>query len=184
MSYRNGTYIAFHANGTNIPIDSDIKYYNLIKAWTAKTDDDFSMINSHDKTAAVRDSSSKETLKKRLKERLANSKHMVLIVGDTTKDDTDWIPFEIEYAVDICKIPIIIAYIGEEYILDAKKNWNKLPKVLKEKIDNGYAYCIHIPFKKEPLKDAISQFNHNNLPKGGGFGVYSKNAYESFGITI
>ena len=42
MAYRNGTYIAFHANGTNVPIDSDIKYYNLMKAWTAKKDDDFS----------------------------------------------------------------------------------------------------------------------------------------------
>ena len=41
MAYRNGTYIAFHANGTNIPVESDIKYYNLIKAWTAKKDDDF-----------------------------------------------------------------------------------------------------------------------------------------------
>lgn len=31
MTYRNGTYIAFHAKGTNIPGgNSDIDYYNLI----------------------------------------------------------------------------------------------------------------------------------------------------------
>ena len=43
MAYRNGTYVAFHAEGTNVPTDSDIKYYNLLKMWTAKKDDDFSM---------------------------------------------------------------------------------------------------------------------------------------------
>ena len=74
MAYRNGTYISFHADGTNIPIDSDIKYYNLIKAWTAKEDDDFSIIDSHRKTCAVRDSSLKATLRERLKDRLKNQK--------------------------------------------------------------------------------------------------------------
>ena len=184
MAYRNGTYIAFHADGTNVPTESDIKYYNLMKAWTAKDDDDFSMINSHDKTAAVRDSSLKETLKRRLKERLRNSKHMVLIIGDTTKNDKDWVPFEIEYANDSCEIPIIVTYIGEEYILNAKKNWHKLPQALKDRINNGTASCIHIPFKKAPLNDAISQFNPSNKPKGGGLGIYSEDAYKSFGISI
>jgi hypothetical protein len=40
MAYRNGTYVAFHANGTNIPGQSDIKYYQLMRAWSAHPDDD------------------------------------------------------------------------------------------------------------------------------------------------
>jgi hypothetical protein len=32
MTYRNGTYVAFHANKTKQPTESDIKYYNLLKA--------------------------------------------------------------------------------------------------------------------------------------------------------
>jgi len=84
MAYRNGTYIAFHAEGTNVPVDTDMKYYNLLKAWTAKGDDDFSMINSHEKTAAVRDSSERRTLRDRLVTRLRNSKHLLLIIGETT----------------------------------------------------------------------------------------------------
>lgn len=182
MAYRNGTYIAFHANGTNIPIDSDIKYYNLMKAWTAKTDDDFSIINSHEKTHAVRDTSLKITLQNRLRERLRNSKHLLLIVGETTKNDTDWVPHEIEYAVDNCDIPIIVAYTGVEFVLDANKYSNLWPKALKDRIENGKASCIHIPFKKEPLKDAIYQFSHNKKPLGGGRGIYSVDAYKNFGI--
>lgn len=184
MAYRNGTYVAFHAEGTNVPTDSDIKYYNLMKAWTEKEDDDFSMINSHDKTSAVRDSSKWETLRARLKERLRNSKHMVLIIGPTTKNDKDWVPLEIEYAIDNCDIPIIVAYTGYEYVMAPDKLSDLWPEALKKRINSGTASCIHIPFKKEPLKDAISQFSHDNKPKGGGLGVYSKEAYAAFGITV
>jgi len=53
LAYRNGTYVAFHANGTDVPIDSDIKYYNLLKAWTAKGDDDFAMITHRHFRASV-----------------------------------------------------------------------------------------------------------------------------------
>lgn len=110
MAYRNGTYIAFHANGKTDPTASDMKYYQLLKAWTQRQDDDFSFINSHEKTASVRDSSLRETLRSRLVTRLKNSKHLLLIIGETTREDTDWVPFEIRYAVDECNIPVIAVY--------------------------------------------------------------------------
>src|SRR4051812_34591363 len=100
MAYRNGTYVAFHAAGTSDPTASDIKYYNLLKAWHVREECDFSFVNSHEKTDAVRDSSRRETLRQRLAERLRNSKNMILILGQTTRFDLDWVPFEIEYAID------------------------------------------------------------------------------------
>ncbi len=181
MPYRNETYVAFHAEGTNVPVDTDFKYYNLLKAWTEKTDDDFSMIDSHEKGSAVRDSSKKATLEARLKERLRNSKNMVLIIGDTTKNDRDWVPMEIAYAIDDCDIPIIAAYTGTDYILNPSAYSHLWPKALKDRIDNDSARVIHISFKKEPLKDAISQFTHDNKPKGSK-SYYTKDAYASFGI--
>ena len=184
MAYRNGTYVAFHANGTNIPSKSDIDYYNLMKAWTAKTDDEFTMNNSHDKVAAVRDSSKTETLKKSLIERLKNSKNMVLIIGETTLLDDDWVPFEIEKAVDTYKIPIIAAYTGYSTPIRnpsaLRKHW---PSALATRIDNETASVIHIPFKKAALLDAISQFSHNKPPQGKGLWIYSDEAYKAFGIT-
>jgi len=114
MAYRNGTYVAFHANGINVPGKSDIDYYNLMKAWSAHPDDEFTMNNSHDKAAAVRDSSKRATLAASLLERLRNSKNMVLIIGDTTALDDDWVPFEIEKAVDTYGIPIIAVYPGQD----------------------------------------------------------------------
>ena len=54
------------------------------------------MIHSHDKASSVRDSSKRETLRRSLPERLRNSRNMVLIVGETTRFDTYWVPFEID----------------------------------------------------------------------------------------
>ncbi len=183
MAYRNGTYVAFHAAGTNQPGKSDIDYYNLMKAWTAMTDDDFTMINSHEKASAVRDTSLRTTLRRSLLERLRNSKNMVLVVGGTTRLDTDWVPFEIEQAVDTYEIPIIAAYTVYDGPIRRPAALSEYwPKALELRINNGKANVIHIPFKKEALKDAIL-FSHTNPPKGGGLGIYADSAYQFFGIN-
>lgn len=184
MAYRNGTYVAFHAAGNNRPGGkSDIDYYNLMKAWTAKTDDDFTMINSHDKASSVRDSSLRLTLRNSLLERLRNSRNMVLIVGETTYLDTDWVPFEIEKAVDIYGIPIIAAYtVFETPIRNPRGLSQYWPSALRSRIDNGTANVLHIPFKKEPLKDSL-RFSHADPPIGKGLGIYNDDAYRIFGIT-
>jgi hypothetical protein len=181
MAYRNGTYVAFHANGTDVPTDSDIKYYNLMKAWTEKTDDDFSMVNSHDKASSVRDSSKKATLRASLQHRLRNSKHMVLIIGKTTRLDTDWVPFEIEQAIDEYEIPIIAAYPSYDCITAPAELAALWPKALATRINDKSARVIHIPFKKEPIKAAISSYSHDNPPKGS-LTYYTKETYQKWGL--
>lgn len=181
MAYRNGTYVAFHAEGTDVPTDSDIKYYNLLKAWTAKKDDDFSMINSHEKTAAVRDSSKRETLRTRLKTRLGNSKHLLLIIGKTTKNDTDWVPFEIRYAIDECEIPVIAAYTDYEHVLRPSTLSHLWPSALKMRINNDTARVIHIPFKKQPMKAVIEEVSHTNMPEGA-LVHYTRDTYKKWGL--
>lgn len=182
MAYKNGTYIAFHANDTPNPTESDIKYYNTMKMWKVRDDDDFSFVNSHEKTSSVRDTSKKETLRRALVERLNNSKNMVLIIGETTRFDTDWVPFEIEHAIDQCSLPIIAAYPKYDAITAPALLASLWPKALSERINNGTAHVIHIPFKKEPLADALSQFSINKYPLGGGLGYYSRETYVSWGL--
>ena len=184
MAYRNGTYIAFHADGNNLPGGkSDIDYYRMLQAWSAHPDDEFTMVNSHEKASAVRDSSLKATLRASLLKRLANSKNMLLIVGKTTSTDTDWVPFEIENAVDVYNLPIIAAYtMISGPILDGTLGSGYWPQALRNRVNNGSANVIHIPFRKALLFSAISQFSHNAVPKGQGLGVYMASAYESWGI--
>lgn len=179
MAYRNGTYIAFHANNTSDPSESDMKYYNTLKMWKVRDESDFRFVNSHEKRD-VRDWSTKETLKRALQERMNNSKHLLLIIGQTTRFDTDWIPFEISHAVDNCEIPIIAAYPGYERVMDPSALSALWPKALADRINNGTARVIHVPFKKEPIADAVSQFDFSNPPKGS-LVYYSREAYLGWG---
>lgn len=183
MAYRNGTYIAFHAGGTTDPTASDIRYYRMLKAWHEHDNIEFEFINSHDKVAGVRDTSTKATLRRSLVERLNKSKNMVLIIGETTRFDTDWVPFEIGYAVDSCKIPIIAAYPGYDWITSPAGLRPLWPSAFASRIDNGTVRAIHIPFKQKPIDDAIGQFNHNNLPATP-LNYYTVEAHRSFGIDV
>jgi hypothetical protein len=183
MAYRNGTYIAFHAGGTTDPTASDIKYYRLMKAWHVNDDIEFSFINSHDKTYSVRDSSKKETLMRSLRQRLANSKNMVLIVGPTTKTDLDWVPFEIVEALDRYSLPIIAVYPGCSAVLDPAGLSRLWPAALATRINSNTARVHHIPFKQTVVDAAIRQFHLGNLPAGP-LSYYNKTAYKSLGVDI
>jgi hypothetical protein len=183
MTYRNGTYIAFHAAGSTDPTASDIKYYRLMKAWHEHDDIEFQFINSHDKVSGVRDSSTKETLRRSLLARLANSKNMVLIIGQTTRTDTDWVPFEIEKGVDSYGLPIIAVYPGYEWICNPSALSPMWPAALATRIYAETAKVIHIPFKQIVVDTAIRQFHINNMPQGS-LTYYSREGYASMGITV
>jgi hypothetical protein len=152
-----------------------------MKAWTAKGDDDFTMINSHDKACAVRDTSKRQTLRASLLQRLRNSKNMVLIVGETTRFAKDWVLFEIEQAVDSYGLPIIAAYTGYECITAPAELRDLWPKALTSRIEDESARVIHIPFKKQPLSIAVDQFDLRNPPNGA-LNYYFREEYVRWGL--
>lgn len=167
MAYRNGTYIAFHAAGSSDPTASDIRYYRLLKAWHENDGMDFRFVNSHEKVSAVRDTSKKETLRRSLKARLDASKNMVLILGPTTRNDVDWVPYEIAYAVDTCRIPLIITYTGYDKVTAPLKLSSLWPASLRDRYNVGTLRAIHVPFKRAAIDAAIKLFHLNNLPTDG-----------------
>jgi hypothetical protein len=184
MAYRNGTYIAFHAEGKTDPTASDIRYYRMLKAWHENDSIDFKFVNSHDRVNAVKDTASRERIMKSLRERLDNSKNMVLIIGTTTKNDRDFVPYEIAYAIDSCDIPIIAVYTTYTSVITNPNALRSLwPKALADRIDNGTAKVIHIPFNRAVIDGAINQFDLTNAPKGGGLGFYTREWQISQGVS-
>ena len=183
MSYRNGTYIAFHAQGSTDPTASDIRYYRMMKAWHENENIDFKFINSHEKAAAVRDSSTRATLARSLRLRLDNSKNLVLIVGPTTWKDTDWVPYEIQYAIDTCGIPIIAAYTQYSTVVAPSALSHLWPTALETRIQDGTARVLHIPFQRRMLDAAIRRFHLNNRPPDG-LSHYTAEAHRQFGVSV
>jgi hypothetical protein len=101
-----------------------------------------------------------------LRERMDSSKSMVLIIGKTTKNDTDFVPYEIEYAIDNCDLPIIAVYTDYTAVYEPKGLRPLWPKPLAERIDSGVARVIHIGFRRALIDDAIGRYDLNNKPNG------------------
>lgn len=182
MAYRNGIYVAFDGLGTTSPILGDIKYFNLLKGWKAKDSDEFIFSDSHQKTHQVRDGTTKEYLKSVLRKRLSHSKSMILILTDNTRPNRELLNYEIKKAVEF-GLPIIICY-GSIKNPVYKPNllayyW---PLELKLAIKNGTAKCIHIPFKKQPICDAVTQYSIHKKHTLTPLSTYSVNAYTIWGL--
>ncbi|MDR0889426.1 MAG: TIR domain-containing protein [Oscillospiraceae bacterium] len=159
MAYRNGTYVAFDGQGTTNPTESDIRYYNTLKMWSANSDIDFKFSDSHKKTYQVRDSSQTATLKRRLLERLCDSKNMLLIVTSKTSWDRGLLNFEIEKAVETYSLPIIVTYPECSSVTNPSTLRSKWPEALEREIDSNKARCIHIPFTKDSIFECIRRFS-------------------------
>ena len=182
MHYRTGTYVAFDGLGESDPSKSDFRYYATLQAWDANKDIDFKLTNSHEKTYAVRDDSLLATLKARICERLSQSKNMIVVLSEDTRKSGSMLSYEIEKAVDVYKLPLIIAYPGFKSILKVDRHRSVWPKVLCSRIDDGTARAIHVPFKKEPILDAIDQFTVQDSSLTNGKNYYCIEAYREWGL--
>ena len=181
MAYRNGTYVAFAADGNTDFTKSDIKYYNLLKGWNLMKSRTFRFVNPHEKGPQLRGESLEDTIKRTLRGRLDNSKRFMLLVGNTTRLDSDFVPYEIIYAIDTCKLPVIVAYVNHKTRITnscPKALKNLLPKTLTDRIDNGTAKTIHIPFRERIINKAIESFSHDKLPAHN-FSLFADTVYDS-----
>lgn len=160
MAYRNGTYVAFDGNGQTDPTKGDLKYLGILRAWKESDNIDFNFTDSHKKTYQVRDTSSEKTLKSRLEERMSNSKNMLVIISDDTNFDRGLLNWEIETAHNKYRLPIIVAYTGEQYLPYLTNDLiEKLPKEIWGDVKFGGNHYAHIPFTKDRIKRAIDHYS-------------------------
>jgi hypothetical protein len=169
MAYRNGNYSAFYVNSpfnqNNLGVYStrDFVYYNLLKGWKAQ-DASFPFNDSHDKNYNVRDDSDWETtLKPRLRERLRNSKNIILFLSSITKNSRA-LKEEIDYGVNDQGLPVIVIYPDYKEKNDIVTStgsfrkqitdlWDKLP-ILRDSMNE--VPTIHLPLKQELIKNALN----------------------------
>ncbi|HET7538039.1 MAG TPA: hypothetical protein VFJ90_16380 [Candidatus Didemnitutus sp.] len=181
MAYQDGTYVSFHLGGTVPPFASDDEWRDSLKSWTGLTDDAFAFVPTKEKELAAADPKKKKALRMEVQRNLRNSRHLLLLLDDTTHLDEDWVPFEVEFAVDQCQIPIIAAYPGYSYIIAPEQLRNTWPDVVTQRIDDASAKIIHVPFKQEPLAKALSTY-HVRMPPRSALSFFLKESYQKWGL--
>jgi hypothetical protein len=167
MANRNGNYTAFYvAEPFNVSAlgahaTKDFCYYNMLRAWKG-ADSSFPFNDSHDKTYNVRDNSDWETtLKPRLRERLRNSKNIVLFLSSNTKNSRA-LREEIDYGINDQGLPVIVIYpeydTKESLLTDGslkqsvKNLWDNLP-ILRDSMKN--VPTIHVPLNKNLIEKSL-----------------------------
>ncbi|MDZ3833361.1 MAG: TIR domain-containing protein [Sphingopyxis sp.] len=167
MAYRNKTYIAFDG-------DNDMRYYRLMTAWAANEKFDFSFYDAHDINSA-RDTSQEESIKRQLRERFANSKAFIVLIGDNTRFLTKFVKWEIETAIKL-GLPIIAVNLNKGKRQDAL-----CPPSLKQ------ALAIYVPFSEKMIGYALENWPATDVAqrKAGKSGAfhYNDSVYRSLGVT-
>ena len=144
MSYRNKTYVAFNAD--HPPGKGDLHWYRLMTAWKKNDNIDFNFHNAHDLNNLT-DQASDEQIKRKLRERMNNTKQMLVLVGEHTKNMYKFVRWEIEIAINM-DIPIIAVNLDKR-----DGDTEKTPPILR----NNCCF-VSVPFEIKKIKYALDNF--------------------------
>lgn len=165
--YKNKAYVAFDG-------DNDIQYYRMLKAWSQNENLNFSIYDAHDSNVA-RDTSSEETIKARLRERMLNSKVVLLLVGESTKYLYKFVKYELELALKM-EIPIIAVNLNNK----RDRDLNRIPPIIRDEL------VVHISFNLKIIKYAMDNWSleykrlKENNEKGARY--YTQTIYNNLGL--
>lgn len=173
MVYRNKTYVAFDG-------DNDIQYYRTMLMWKQNDNTNFSFYNAHDLNSA-RDTSLEDTIKRKLRERMLNSKVFVLLVGSNTKNLYKFVRWEIEIAIKL-NLPIIVVNLPKYsgYEGSRRMDAERCPAIAKNTL------AIHISFKSKIMQYALEKwpYYHEMYRKEGKDSnyYYEDSVYSGLGL--
>lgn len=169
MSYRNKTYVAFASE--------DIRDYWMMQAWRDNANIDFDFFDAHDINTA-RDSSEPATIRRRLGERLANTKQAIVLLSDITSakaaNSESFLYYEIETIARL-GLPVVFVNLNQSRSIQTQK--------IPGKLQDPY-YTISVSYQpkiiQHALNDYVPEFNEN-LTKEGPH-RYKEFVYENLGL--
>lgn len=166
MSYRNKTYIVFDG-------DNDIRYYRLMTAWKANDGFSLNFHNAHELNSA-RDSSEEESIKRQLRERFANSKLLVVLIGEKTRFLSKFVRWELEVALRL-ELPIVGVNLNNSRRMD-----DRCPPILRDQL------VVYTSFHHKIIEYALDEWpsDFSRLRKSGANGphYYSDDIYRRLGL--
>lgn len=170
MSYRNKTYVAFASE--------DIDYYRMMTAWVKNKNIDFNFFDSHELYIA-RDTSTRETIRRRLRERISNTAKQVVLLGSPEArakggDNYSFLAHEVK-VIEELDLPVVVANLNKSRAID----YNNIPQPF---LDSN-RYTISTSFNAAIIKYALDEYapNFRGSSKSGPYS-YKSWVYERLGL--
>ncbi|MER9606461.1 TIR domain-containing protein [Mesorhizobium sp. M0243] len=150
-----------------------MRYYRLMTAWAENEKFTFDFHNAHDLNTA-RDTSQEESIKRQLRERFANSKLLIVLIGEKTKLLTKFVKWEMEAALKL-DLPIIGVNLN-----GARHRDDRCPPAIRESL------AIYVPFGVKIVEYAMTNWtdSHAKHRKEGKTGPYHylDQTYKNLGL--
>lgn len=150
-----------------------MRYYRLMTAWAANENFTFNFYNAHGLNTA-RDSSQEESIKRQLRERFANSKLFIVLIGEKTRFLTKFVKWEMEVALRL-DLPIVGVNLNGSRMRD-----DRCPPTIKNDL------AIYTPFNQKIIEYAMADWpgSHKNFRsrKESGPFYYTNETYSSLGL--
>ena len=167
MPYRNKTYVCFDA-------DNDIHYYRLMLAWKQNDNTDFQFYNAHDLNRLL-PISNEETIKRKLRKRLLNTKVFIVLIGESTQYLYKFVRWEMEQALGLA-LPIIAVNLNGKRGQDK----DRCPPIIRDKL------VIHVSFNARIVQYVLERWatRYYELKQQGTCKPhhYPANVYEELGL--
>ena len=167
MTYRNKTYVCFDA-------DNDIHYYRLMLAWKQNDNTDFQFYNAHDLNRLL-PTSNEETIKRKLRQRLLNTKVFIVLIGESTQYLYKFVRWEMEQALGL-DLPIIAVNLNGT----RQQDKDRCPPIIRDKL------VIHVSFNARIVQYVLERWatRYYELEQQGTCKPhhYPANVYEELGL--
>ena len=166
MAYRNKTYVIFDG-------DNDRWAYAYMKGWKSNENVSFNFHDAHDLNV-ITDSASEETVKRKLRERIASAKQLLVLIGEHTKNLYRFVRWEMEIAQKL-DLPIIAVNLNGKREYDP----DRCPAILRDQ------YFVHVSFNATIIQYALDNFPGEYAKRNssaGGNRHYNADVYRKLGL--
>lgn len=143
-------------------------------AWHANERFSFEFYNAHDLNTA-RDTSQEESIKRQLRERLANSRELIVLIGESTRHLTKFVKWEMEVALRL-NLPIIGVNLN-----GSRERDSLCPGTIWDEL------AVYVPFGPKIVEYALNDWptSHASYRSQGKSGPYRYNpgVYTTLGMA-
>jgi hypothetical protein len=121
--------------------------YGYMKGWKSNENMDFNFHDAHD-IRRLTGRASDETVKATLRQRFANAKQAIVLIGESTKDLRKFVPWEIDIAQKL-DLPITVVNLNGSRQMDSAR----CPVALRK------WPAVHVEFKARIIQHALDNFS-------------------------
>jgi hypothetical protein len=162
LGYRNKTYVAFASE--------DIKSYYMMRAWRENAHIDFDFFDAHEMFRAL-DTSQRETIKRRLRQRLVGTAKQVVLIGSRTGrrkggDGYSYLAHEVQVIMEL-NLPVVVANLNQSRAIER----SLIPQPL---LDADY-YTISVSYQPAIIRFALDGYV-STFAQGGKSGPHFYNS--------